>query len=298
MHAIRRGSSWALALGLLLAPLTVHAAAQRVNMINGIGLLDYSRKPDLKVGQWIKYHMTGSSELGMHDDYTVTILIAGEETFWGERGFWVETWTEGKDEAPVAVATLMSYGIFSDSLPIPHLQLYSRKMITNLSEDGSPVEVISKRNAGSLKGRSEVADKVVWHVDSVGTETIKVPRGTYACKKVSFKQGIGSTADVGDSTIRTEVHEDRMVYMSPQVPMTGLVREDVSNLIQRRVWKAGNSQNAPLRTMEHATGTAELIEWGMGLTPQLVPAKYRRKVAERETPAKTAPARTASRRRG
>src|SRR5437867_4286441 len=129
------------------------AGPQTVNMMNAIGLIDYSREPDFHVGSWIKYHLTGSSELGMVDNYTVTVLIAGEERFWGEDCFWVETWTEPASGGGRAVATLMSYAIFDDSLPVPHLQLYARKMIYEVSDDGRPVQNVMKRPTGSLTSR-------------------------------------------------------------------------------------------------------------------------------------------------
>ena len=102
----------AVALGLLaLLPLQPRAAQQKVELVNGIGLIDYSQKPHFKVGDWVRYHVTGSSETGMHDDYEVTVLIGGEERFWGEDCFWVETWTEPASGGSRAVATLMLSGL-------------------------------------------------------------------------------------------------------------------------------------------------------------------------------------------
>jgi hypothetical protein len=75
-----------------LLPTGLNAAA--VKQVNGIGLVDYRRKPDFKVGDWVRYHITGTNMTGDKDDYLVTVLIAGEESFWGEDGFWVETWTD------------------------------------------------------------------------------------------------------------------------------------------------------------------------------------------------------------
>jgi hypothetical protein len=284
-------------IGLAFSHGVARAAAQRVNLINGIGLIDYSHKQHFKVGSWVKYHVTGSSELGESDDYTVTILIAGEEKFWGEDGFWVETWTEPKVGPPNSIATLMSYAIFDDSLAVTNMQLYSRKLITEIDPNtGNPIQVVSKRNSGSIKGRKSGKEPVVVHIDTLGKETTKVPRGEFEALKISMRQGIGSTADVGDSSVRTEVTESRMVYMSRQVPITAIVREDIDNLIKRKSWKVGQSTDAPLHMMEHAHGTAEVIEWGDGLTPQLVPEGFRRSLrdylpaANKPAPAKRATA--------
>ena len=174
----------------------------------------------------------------------------------------------------------MSYKIFNDSLPIPHLQLFTRKMITNIDQDGNPIEVVAKRNAGALKGRSPIAEKIAWHMDTLGHETIAVGGVDYACRKILFRQEIGSSSDVGDSTVRTEVREDRTVHISPLVPITGIVREDIDNLIQRKSWRIGNSTDAPMNVMEHAKGSAEYVESGVGLTPQMVPAKYQKRLED------------------
>ena len=58
------------------------AQGSSVEVVNGIGLIDYASHPRLKVGLWVRYHMTGRSVMGAEDDYVVTVLIAGEEDFW------------------------------------------------------------------------------------------------------------------------------------------------------------------------------------------------------------------------
>ena len=280
-------------------PALLVATEQPVNMINGIGLIDYSRKPSFKVGSWTRYRVTGSSELGMVDDYTVTVVIAGEEKFWDEDCFWVETWTEPKNGPPVTVATLMSYAIFGDTLAVPHMQLYSRKIITEVDPEGRPNQVVTKRSSGSLRSRKPVADRTSWYVDTLGRESVTAPRGTFDCLKISMRQGIATTTDVSDSTIRTEVRDDRVIYMSDRVPITGIVREDIGSSILRKTWKIGQSENAPTRTLEDAKGTAWLVDFGEGQAPQLVPEASRHKIRE-SLPARTqspAPARSGAKRR-
>src|SRR5262249_29444747 len=86
---------------------SMHAEGRMV--INGIGLVDYAHKPTFKVGDWVRYRMLSHSELGESDDYTLTLLIAGEEDFWGDPGFWLETWAELSTGQPSIRAALMSY---------------------------------------------------------------------------------------------------------------------------------------------------------------------------------------------
>jgi hypothetical protein len=40
-----------------LLPTGLNAAS--VKEVNGIGLIDYRRKPDFKVGDWVRYRITG-----------------------------------------------------------------------------------------------------------------------------------------------------------------------------------------------------------------------------------------------
>ena len=135
-----------------LAPARLPAEnVQPVERINGIGLVDYSRKPTFKVGDWARYRMTAKSDAGFKDDYTVTVLVAGEEEWWGERCFWIETWTDMEGKPPQTAATLMSYAVFDDSLAIPHMQLYMRKTISGLNEDGTAKVDLYRRAAVSVK---------------------------------------------------------------------------------------------------------------------------------------------------
>ena len=55
----------AVALGLLaLLPLQPRAAQQKVELVNGIGLIDYSQKPHFKVGDWVRYRTTAIPDSG------------------------------------------------------------------------------------------------------------------------------------------------------------------------------------------------------------------------------------------
>src|SRR5262249_27886169 len=100
----------AVALAAVAAAPIVSAEDQ---LMNGIGLIDYGRRPDFKVGTWVRYHVTGQSVQGHSNDYDLTIGIGGEERFWGEECFWVETLMRGKSGSGL-VASLMSYSVFDD----------------------------------------------------------------------------------------------------------------------------------------------------------------------------------------
>lgn len=273
------------------------ARAQGNVIFNGIGLVDYSRKPTFKVGDWAKYRMAGSSEMGMKDDYVLTLVIAGEEDFWGDPGFWLETWVDMPGEPPQTRASLMSYEIFSDSSATERLMLYMRKMVMMLNEDGTPRIDINKPASSTLKARHDVKKPVRWSRDTLGVDTVQTPKGTFQATKVLFKQGTGVTQAVGDSSTYTELREDRTSWYTTQVPITHLAREDIVTISTRKAWLIGRSGDAtPTNTRDSGKGTAMLLDFGHGLQARLLPPHLRRSLAEQKAAERAAarPARPAA----
>ncbi len=287
-RAILRASLLCIATALLFAAEAV--PQQSLTLVNGIGLVDYTRKPDFRIGSWVRYHTTSSSNLGAKDDYVVTVVIAGEERFWGEDGFWVETWTEFKDRPPQAVATLMSYSIFSDTLPIPHMQLYMRKSISGVSESGEPTETLVMRPVQTLRTRNPIGEDISWATETLPPDTAHTPKGSYACSRTLYRQGTGATQDQGDSTIYTEQRENRTVFFNTAVPITHLVIEGIERTFSRRAWLVGRSKEAaPIALVERGQGAARLVDFGEGMEPRLVPARYRKPVRTAASAASPAP---------
>jgi len=269
--------------------------AESVKMVNGIGLIDYTRKPEFKVGDWVSYRITASSLAGARDDYEVTVLIAGEENFWGEDGFWVETWTDGPSGGAAATATLMSYAIFDDTLPVPHMQLYQRKAINEVAEDGTPIPYVTRRTSSGLKLRTPFDDKVAWDIDTLGRDTVSVPRGTFSCVRVRTRQGKSSTRDVGDSTEYTEVRDNRVASLNRSIPITSLAREEIDYSFQTRKWQIGRSEDAPpLRYIDRSIGQARLVDFGENMKSHILTEAMQkslpgRRVAQNPPPPKRPP---------
>ena len=279
MRRAVRVSALAAVILVLVCPTPGHAQGSP-ERINGIGLIDFGVKPSFKVGNWAKYHMAAHSETGVVDDYNVTVLIAGEEQWWGEDCFWIETWTESPAGGQ-AVASLMSYDVFRDSLALAHMQLYVRKIINGLNEDGLPEQIIYKRPVGTLKTREPVASQFKVQIDTTGKETIAVAKGSFDCVKLHFLQGRGATGAKGDSTDYTELRETRTTFMSPRVPITHIVREDIEQTFTRKAWLVGHSKDAtPTMMLDHTEGSAQLVDFGDGLEARLVPKELRRSIAE------------------
>jgi hypothetical protein len=280
------------ALSLLLALAALDAPRSRADtgaIMNGIGLIDYRHKPDFKIGDWVRYQMKSHSELGASDDYELTVMIAGEEDFWGDPGFWVETWVEMPGVPPQTRASLVSYEIFSDTVATQRLLLYTRKMISMLNEDGTPKMDINKPSASTLKARREVQNPVRFSLDTLGTDTVVTPKGTFKPLKVLMKQGTGATQMVGDSSLYTEVRENRTSWYTLEVPITHLAREDIESINAHKSWLTGRSGDAlPLAIRDRGLGTARLIDFGHGATARLVPERLRRTIAQQVAAEKAA----------
>jgi hypothetical protein len=272
------------ALALLLAIAALDAPRTRAetsSVMNGIGLVDYRHKPDFKIGDWVRYRMEGHSELGARDLYEVTVMIAGEEDFWGDPGFWIETWVDKPGEPEQTSAALVSYEIFGDSVATQRLLLYTRKMINMMNEDGSPKVDINKPAASTLKARREVMNPVDFSLDTLGADTVQTPKGSFKPMKVLMKQGKGATQTVGDSSVYTEVRENRTSYYAPEVPITHLVREDIESINARKSWLIGRSGDATALTIrDRGLGQARLLDYGHNGTARLVPEPLRRTIAE------------------
>jgi hypothetical protein len=286
------------ALSILLAAVLTsgaNAANKPVSRINAIGLIDYSRAPTFKVGDWVRYHMTSKSDLGLSDDYMLTVLIAGEELWWGEPCFWVETWTDVKGLPPATEATMMSYQVFDDSLGLVHMQLYQRKTISGITSEGRPIIELYRRSGGTLKSRTPISEQLPLAIDTVGIVPVETAKGTFDCRKVEMKFGKGMTGAAGDSTVYTEVRENRTVHLTERVPITSIGREDIEFLVRKRSWLTGRSAGADstLLTVEHSRGSAVLVDFGEGLEPRMLPPDMRRSIPAPK--GKTPPGRVSSR---
>jgi hypothetical protein len=280
------------ALALLLAIAALDAPRTRAetsSVMNGIGLVDYRHKPDFKIGDWVRYRMEGHSELGARDLYEVTVMIAGEEDFWGDPGFWIETWVDMPGAPPQTSAALVSYDIFGDSVATQRLLLYTRKLISMVNDDGSPKIDVNKPAASTVRARREVMNPASFDLDTLGTDTVQTTKGVFKALKVLMKQGKGATQSVGDSSIYTEVRENRTSFYVLDVPITHLVREDIESINARKSWPIGRSGDALALTIrDRGLGSARMVDFGHNGTPRLVPERLRHTIAEQVAAEKAA----------
>jgi hypothetical protein len=265
-------------LAALLVPVPAAHSQRARNVLDAAGLIDYSRPPNFKVGSWVKYKTTGSSVRGYKDDYAVTIIIAGEEVWWGEPCFWVETWLEEGGTKQTA-ASLITYEAFGDTLTKRHFSWFMRKTVEGVDAEGEPQQVIHRRDDGEFKRRrgSDQLPGVQVTFENLGRASTTVPIGTFEAERVMQTTHLVEQVTRGDSTIYYERTEKRTTWKDPKIPITGYVREDIDDIQQGKSWRIGESSKAgPLKVLEQAKGETVLVGFGdSGVTPEVVPARYR-----------------------
>ena len=283
-------------LALLLLAALPHPtqAATREGPMDAIGNVDYNHGPRFKVGDWVKYRTKGESLQGYQTDYTVIMLIAGEEMWWGEKCFWLETHTfAAGEDTPEITASLMSYSVFEDTLPSNRFTLYVRKTIDGLDENARYVQQPFRRAENDIKRRVGLPDPEQ-EFDTLGVGRVEVPKGAFDALRVRRVTRKSVTAQEGDSTVYYERVEDHTFWKSDQIPITQLVKIDMDNVQRRRVWMIGESKNAPLNVAEHAIGGMELVDFGSGMKSVTIPERFQRPLSEQRAPSK--PARPAGKR--
>lgn len=281
---------------LLIAafPFTAHAA-KATSAMDGVSMINYRRGLAFKVGDWVKYKVHGKSELGLETDYGVTILIAGEEMWWGEECFWVETQVSYFGLEPLVTASCVSRAVFQDSFPAIRYPRYIRKYIDMLDSDGKPTEQLYRRSANELFTRGYAEYEPVIDKDTVGVAKVTVPKGTYDALRIDWHHRTFVTEHKPDSSTYYEKATDQTYWRSDDVPITGLARVDLVETQRTRVWKAGESENAPMRVLERATGSQELVDFGTGMKPLLVPQNLRHPLTEQRATRPKSPAPPAAR---
>jgi len=271
------------AAALLSLVLLSSDAGSQAGPVSAVSYVDCRGKPHFKVGDWVKYHFKSESDDGKTQEYDMIVLIAGEEVFWGDPCFWVETQVSyGKEKPSASDSKLMSYSMFGDTLWEQRIAVYQRKS-SGLAEDGSiRQELIHRSLSKRPSGRMAPVTTVL--VDTLGRkESVSVPKGTFVTTKVRLKAGIGSTEDIGDSTRRTENWDLRTRYLSPQVPITSIVKEVTEQWIVWKTWKVGKSEDAVQFYPARGTATVELVAYGNGppVVSQLAPLYARKGLAKR-----------------
>ena len=259
---------------LLAAPATALAQSQQIDAASKVY---YQAPPNFGIGSWVKYRTSAKSLQGHVTDYTVTMLIAGEELWWGEPCFWLETVVEAGEERAEA-ASLISYEAFQDSMASDNFQWFIRKYIERLV-DGKPAYMLYTRNSQDFKRHLREADENAPRTsrESLGRDTLTTAMGHFQANKVLRRWSRGQVTLEGDSTVSYRRTENSTLYFADEIPITHLAREDIDNLQEGKSWLSGQVNRDPMKVLERATGSMVLLGFGKGgVEPVLGPAQFRR----------------------
>jgi hypothetical protein len=246
-----------------------------VPVIDAIGLIDVSGPPNFKIGSWTKYEARGESLAGIKTEYEMTVSVVGEELFWGEECFWVETATAPRGETPVTLATLVSYAAFDKSLPNGQIPYFQRKTIMEQDQDGNPIQSILKRPTKAITTKDKGNRGLTRIVDTLGTEVVETRAGTFTCLKIREQVGLGANEELGDSTRYTEQRQTRTTYVTREIPVTGLARTEIEVTEYRKTWKVGKSEDVERILVDRSTLRSDLVGHGEGHEAEVVPEAVR-----------------------
>jgi hypothetical protein len=131
------------------------------------------------VGTGAVYQMTDKG--GKNTQMEITIV--GKEDVDGKPNFWLEmAMTDPRTSAPVYVKSLMSV---NDS------GVTSMRMVMQIPGQPDPMEMDMNMNPAGRAMRQTTPANIADKAETVGTESVTVPAGTFSCTHYRMKDGTG-----------------------------------------------------------------------------------------------------------
>ena len=262
------------ALAVLVVALAGPAPAARAG-VNGVGLIDFSKK-NFKVGDWVRYRIDVASSRGVEDTQLQQVSVVAEETYRGERCFWLETWV-GPDslQAPIDLA-LVSYAVFKDKVPDLNYRNYVRLVLLGIDEEGKPeMNELQRTNPNApMPDLTPLRGKI----DSLGMEKVEIEGKPIEARLVRLTRRLSNPRPMADSTINRIARMKRDSWISRKIPVTSLVKEDefTENLLQS--YKLGTpSTDAPEVLSNTLSRRATVVKWGTGARSDILDQWHREK---------------------
>jgi hypothetical protein len=260
----------ALALGFLVVSVLAGALAARPAAagVSAVGLIDYT-KPNFKMGDWVRYKVEISTSTGLEDVNQQEVRIVGEETYRGERCFWVETWYGREEKVAAYDLALVSYDVFKDVAPDVHYRNYLRLVLLGLDNDGIPEMSDLKRSNPDAAPPDLRPYRGT--LDTLGVEKVGTPRGEIEARLVRLSRRLARTIPQPDSTINRINETTRKTWISRNIPVTSVVKEEEVSDRKVQAYALGQpASTAPETIAESIMRTATVIDWGSGATSDLL----------------------------
>ncbi len=250
-------AAFALVVAIALLFLAPTAGAR----VSAVGLLDYT-KQNFKVGDWVRYRVDVSNDLGDEDLNYQEVRVVGTDTFRGEKCFWLETWY-GPDSSHAAFdLTLVSFEVFKDPDSDLRYQMYVRMVLYGMDDEGIPDMVELRPSAASgnpdlrpLRGQR----------DTLGIETVPTAKGKLDASLVRLDRKLRNPRQMADSTVNRITEMVRKTWMTRKIPVTSVAREEEVNVRKIQTYAVGQaSTTAPEHMIETLHRTATVVDWGTG----------------------------------
>ena len=257
-----------LAILLLVAStlLTLGAPAAHAR-VSAVGLLDYSKK-NFKVGDWVRYKVDVSNDLGNEDQNYQEVRIVGEDTFRGEKCFWVETWY-GPDSTKASFdLALVSYDVFKDPDSDLRYTTYVRMVLYGVDDEGVP-DLVELRPSSASKNPD--LRPLRGQLDTLGTEAVSTAKGSIDARLVQLQRKLRNPRQMADSTVNRITDMVRKTWVSRKIPVTSVAKEEEVNKRLVQSYAVGQpSTSAPENMIDTLYRTATVVDWGTGARSELL----------------------------
>jgi hypothetical protein len=232
-----------------------------------VGLLYFPQK-NYEVGDWVLYKVRDADFWGNEHLVYQQVQVVMKQRYRGEDCIWLETGLGPEPDQLIFSGVLLSERIYEDEMPEVRHTYYIRKMHVGEDSDGTPLSMEMRVGitGDSLKDLSDRRPKV----EFAGLDTLTVGEKSYVCSLRIETREFASIRDFRDSTVRTATTVTRRRWVTPEVPITGLVRERERREIHRQSIPIGEvSTDHPSQLRELFEIEIDLVDHGKGAKPKI-----------------------------
>jgi hypothetical protein len=271
----RGNASRTLALCALVSSLFLALPASVVRAATAAdAMVDYlSGTPNYKNGDWVRYRIDAETSGGDETIQYKELRIDGEETYRGEKCFWLETGVGRDTTGMFRTLMLVSYNAFKDPYGDVRFKRYMRLFMMGPSLSGGEPEFMEVEAPKEDPPTPEELAQFRGKIDTLGTVSVETPRGKFSAREISIYRKLSTTEPRPDSTIQTITETQRKLSRTKRVPITSLARFEQTETTMRKAYAGGTvSTDAPELPIGWVKADARLVAWGTGATNAMLEA--------------------------
>ncbi len=268
-----RGIAVSLAFAVVLAVLAA-AASPLLAATSAVGLVDYSGKPNFKLGDWVRYRFTIETSDGHESVGYQEVRIVGEEDYRGEKCFWVETGAGRDTSALFRTLMLMSYDAFKDPNADVRYKRYMRMLMMGPAINNSGPELLEVEHPKEdAPPTPEELAQLRGKIEDKGPITVETVRGPIPARASFVLRKVGATDPQPDSTIQMITETKRTISVSRKIPITSQARFEQFETVYKKAWGTGQvSTEAPENVVSWSKIDSKVVAWGTGASNLMLEA--------------------------